>query len=628
MKRKMYRIGKRAAALFLALTILMGSFGADASASDVNIPQATNQESVSPEVVEETPGKDTGGSDEDLSKETEKKEDEKVQPSEQPSGDTSSTTAENTEQAVDTVNTKEDTEDNVEDNTESAENTEEDLDKDPDKDPDEQPDEELQLTATVENLRVAFDCEEFTAGQIITATLTPEDGYVVLAESIVVKDAEGAELELDIQEPDEMGAVVVSFKAAESDMELAASAKQIRNVQITCLDELKEPSTRLSAVASPEVLFEGVEVTVSVTNIGDKLWEADVAAVSGETEIEFEVNGDSLSFSMPDTNVEITLCERESIDYGNLSGEDLSINGDWQGSTSSTKKDNEPDVELGKSARWTDIEDGYAELTITEKDTSDYSNTPVDYIIILDRTRTMSLNESTWEGGGQSVKFQNSNSPCINPQHYYKRGEIQLKLLDHHTGYELSSGHWFTDLPSSPKFWNNHFNSTGRSISPVYGNGCQDRLTMAKQGISELLTQIEQQNKDIPASKIRSRVAFWSFAGPYITSGDKRDQGLFNYVGLTENYSQVKNAVNAVQTYSGTYYKESLKEAYRIISQRNASDSKRKNVYTKVIFISDGMCGDDNLDEVRGLADQVKSLPNTELFDGALWNMAYIREIV
>ena len=45
----------------------------------------------------------------------------------------------------------------------------------------------------------------------------------------------------------------------------------------------------------------------------------------------------------------------------------------------------------------------------------------------------------------------------------------------------------------------------------------------------------------------------------------------------------------------GTYYKESLKEAYRIISQRNASDSRHKDVYTKVIFISDGMCGDDYL---------------------------------
>ena len=485
---------------------------------------------------------------------------------------------------------------------------------DPGEEPAKKPDAELQLTAAAENLSVSFDCEEFTAGQTVTAVLIPEEGYTVLTESISVRDAEGTELELEIRDPDETGAVAVSFEAAGSDMELTAAARQIRKVQITCLDEQKQPSIRLTGEISSKVLYEGAEAVVSVTNTGDKLWEADVSVISEGTGLEYIINGDELSFFMPDADVEVVLYEREAVDYGNLSGEDLSINGSWQGSTSSTKKDNEPDVELGKSARWTDIEDGYAELTITEKDTSDYSNTPVDYIIILDRTRTMSLNESTWEGGSHSAAFQNSNSPCINPEHYYTRGEIRLKLLDYRTGYDISSGRWFSGLPGGARLWNNHYNSTEQNIMPLYGNGCQDRLTMAKQGIRELLSRIEQQNKDIPASKNRSRVAFWSFAGPYIASGDKRDQGLYNYVGLTENYSQVRNAVNAVQTYSGTYYKESLKEAYRIISQRNASDSKHKDVYTKVVFISDGMCGDDNLDEVRALAGQLKSLPNTELF--------------
>ena len=608
MRGKKYRIGKRAAAFFLAMAILTGSFGADISAAAVNAGYTkeivSTEEAVeqlkADENTNENAGRELGeGTDKESDKKPGMELDEETE--KEPGGELNKETDEEPGGESD-----------KETDREPGEESDKETDKEPGEGSDKELDAELQLTAVVENLSAAFDCEEFTAGQVITATLTPEEGYVVLAESIVVRDAEGTELELEIQGPDEAGAVAVSFEAAESDMELAASARHIRNVRITCLDELKEPSARLSAEVSPEVLYEGAEVTVSVTNTGDKLWEADIASASGE--VEFVVKGDSLSFSMPDEDVELVLYEREAIDYGNLSGEDLSINGDWQGNTSSTKKDNEPDVELGKSARWTDIEDGYAELTITEKDTSDYSNTPVDYIIILDRTRTMSLNESTWEGGGQSVKFQNSNSPCINPQHFYMRGDVRLKLVDHRTGYALHSGHWFSDLPSSPKFWNNHYNSSEQSISPVYGNGCQDRLTMAKQGIGELLTRIEQQNKDIPASKNRSRVAFWSFAGPYIASGDKRDQGLYNYVGLTENYNQVKNAVNAVQTYSGTYYKESLKEAYRIISQRNASDSRHKDVYTKVIFISDGMCGDDNLNEVKALAGQVKSLPNTELF--------------
>src|SRR5699024_9251462 len=127
--------------------------------------------------------------------------------------------------------------------------------------------------------------------------------------------------------------------------------------------------------------------------------------------------------------------------------------------------------------------DGYAELTITERDTSDYANIPVDYIIILDRTRTMSLNGSTWEqGGGEGVI--NENSPCINREHYYYKGGIRLWLLDYYTGYDAYSGVWFDDLPGGASSWTKrHYSSSGSNISVSYSNGCQDRLTMAKAAI-------------------------------------------------------------------------------------------------------------------------------------------------
>ena len=636
MKGKKGRIGKRVMMLLLVLVMLTGSSKVETTASGADTRQISDQEkslnteredaSKEQEVLEQTeaePQEEAKPEDTDRTEEESKNTDsaEKESKNADRTEEESKSTDRIEKELKDTDRTEEESKnaDRIEKELEDTDQTEEESEDadSADKDPEgtEPPKAGLQITAAVEHLNIVFDCEEYIAGQTITATLTPEEGYLVDVESVSMTDAEGAEVELDTEGPDEAGAVVIRFEAATSDMELAAVARQKRNVQITCLDELERPSTHLSGKVSPKILYEGVEVRVAVSNTGDKLWEANVSTISEGDEVEFEMSEDAIAFSMPDADVKVLLYERESIEYGNLSGADLSINGDWQGSTSSTKKENEPDVELGKSARWTDIEDGYAELTITEKDTSDYSNTPIDYIIILDRTRTMSLNESTWEGGGASATFKNSNSPCINPNHHYRKGGISLQLLDYYTGRDVATGVWFDNLPSGAKFWNRHYNASGQNITPVYGNGCQDRLTMAKQGIRELLDLIAQQNRDIPASKNKSRVAFWSFAGEYERrTGDKRDQGLYNYVGLTENYNQVKTAVNEVQTYSGTYYKESLKEACRIIRERNTSDNKHKDVYTKVIFISDGMCGDSDLNEIKALANQVKALPNTELF--------------
>ncbi len=482
---------------------------------------------------------------------------------------------------------------------------------------------EAQFTGVGENVTILFDKENYHVGETITATLTPEDNYMVDLGSITVtatdSDENELEVEFEVEGPDENGVVTVYFEAVERNMRLFVSAREQRTVHITCENESGEASVHLSGSLSPDIFYEGVEVTLSVVNTGDILWSANVSTAPDEEEVEFEMHSDSITFTMPDADVEILLYERESMDQGNLSADDSSITGNWQGSTSSTKKDHEPDVELGKSARWTDIEDGFAELIITEKDTSDYSNIPVDYIIILDRTRTMSLNGSTFEGGNGQVSFCNTNSPCINPNHYYYKGGIYLQLLDYFTGFDINSGLWMDNLPDGAKFWNRHYNSSGQNITPTYGNGCQDRLTMAKQGIRELLDLTAQQNQNVPASKNKSRVAFWSFGNGYhMAANDKERKGLFNYVGLTDNYAQVKSAVNGVNTYAGTTYIESLKEAYNIITTRNATDQKHKDVYTKVILVSDGMCTDDNLNQVRQFANQVKALPNTELFTLAI----------
>lgn len=492
---------------------------------------------------------------------------------------------------------------------------------------DEDTEEKIVIKGEGEFINFALEQEAYLPGETVTAVLTPEPGYDVNLESIAVTDADGSAIEYQAEGPDENGTVTLTFQAAETDVTVKAEAEPWTRYSITVITEtLEEGAPVFEAAAEPAELWEGAEAAVSVNYTGSQIWAATVTYGEENADLDFSVSASSVAFTMPAADVTVVLSEREGQDMGDLSAEDGGITGNWQGNASSTKKEYEPDVELGKAARWTDIEDGYGELTITEKDTSDYANIPVDYIIILDRTRTMSLSGTTWEQGGYP-DIVNENSPCINPNHYYYKGGLSLSLVDYYTGFERGSGIWFDNLPGGAGSWiRRHYNGSGQQIGVSYGNGCQDRLTMAKQAVYELMDRIASDNAGVPAGKIKSRVAFWSFAdGTYHGGYDAyRERGLYNYTPWTEDYEAVKTAVGNVKTYSGTYYYESLTEVRNMITSRNQNDSAHAGVYTKVVFISDGICGDNpednghSRDEIRALANQIKGLPNTELFTIAI----------
>lgn len=484
----------------------------------------------------------------------------------------------------------------------------------------------IKVTGEGEYIQFAFDQEKYKPGDTVTAILTPEPGYDLDLESIKVTEG-SAEIEYQTEGPDEDGTITVYFTAAETDMVIMAGviAKPRHSVTVTT-QALGTDASIFETSVDPTDLYQGLTVQVLVNYTGSQIWNATVTYGENSTDLDFSVSPSAITFIMPDADVEVVISERESQDMGDLSSEDGSITGDWQGNSSSTKKENEPDVELSKSARWTNIEDGYAELTITEKDTSAYSNLPVDYIIILDRTRTMSLSGMTWEQGSYP-DIVNENSPCINPNHFYYKGGISLWLRDYYTGYDLNSGYWFDNLSGGASSWSKrHYNTSGYLISTDYANGCQDRLTMAKQAVFELMDKIEEENQKVPSGKNKSRVAFWSFAdGTYYGAADSyRIRGLFNYTPWTENYNDVKQSVSSIKTYSGTYYTESLKEVLNMLVNRNNTDEKHKDIYTKVVFISDGLVGDSTAnnghsrEEVQSLANQIKALPNTELFTIAM----------
>lgn len=483
------------------------------------------------------------------------------------------------------------------------------------------------VTAKGENVSFLFDQDGgYEPGSLVTVTLMPERGYVLDLEALALTDEEGGELPFETGEPDEKGALVMTFEAAAANMQLMAAGKAQPTYEIRITTEaLGQDPSILIGRTEEKVFYPGDEVKVFVEYRGNEIWTATATRDGGESALDITVLEEGIRFTMPDGAVDVTLSEREAQNLGDLSAADGGIQGDWQGNTSSTEKENEPDIALGKSARWTDIENGYAELTITEKDTSDYSNKPTDYIIILDRTRTMSLSQATWEQGGDERDIKNTNSPCINPDHYYQKGGISLHLKDYFTGYDKNTHFWFENLEDGAEGWTKrHYDASGRKISVSYSNGCQDRLSMAKQAIYELIDRIEANNADAPGGR-KSRVAYWSFADG-TNFGEQtvyRYNGLFNYTPWTEDYASVKRAVSQTKTFSGTYYTKSLEQVCQMIEERNRNGGGRANCYTKVIFISDGICGDGPTNnssraQVQALASQIKSMPNTELFTIAM----------
>lgn len=485
---------------------------------------------------------------------------------------------------------------------------------------------EVTVTGEGKHIDFVFDQEAYHPGDTVTAVLTPESAYDLDPDTITVTDQNAEEIGFQSGEADEVGAVTLTFQAAGTDMLVTAEAIAKPRYSVTVTTQsLEAEASVFSAALNSTDLYEGAEAVVSVTYTGQNIWSATVTYGENSADLDFTASSSAVTFTMPAANVEVVISEREGQNMGDLSAEDGSIAGDWQGSTSSTKREHEPDVELSKSARWTDIEDGYAELTIAEKDTSDYANIPVDYIVVLDRTRTMSLSNATWEEGSYAG-ITNENSPCINRNHFYYKGGIRLWLLDYYTGFDYTSGSWFNgNLPGGANSWiKRHYNAAGDEIDTSYANGCQDRLTMAKRAINELVDQIAADNANVPSGKIKSRIAFWSFAGGINEDDYYRKRGLYNYTPWTENYASVKTAVSNVKTYAGTYYWESLKLIRDMITERNRTDQEHTNVYTKVIFLSDGLCGDypggngQSMDTVRAMANQIKSLPNTELFTIAI----------
>ena len=335
-----------------------------------------------------------------------------------------------------------------------------------------------------------------------------------------------------------------------------------------------------------EELVEGSEVEISVNYKGSNGWVATITAM--EEPLDYEMTSNSISFTMPNADVEILLQEMENYDKGDLSGEDTSLGEDiGKQHDVTTSRAYEPDVSIGKAAKWDNIEEGLATLTLTEKDTSDWSDNPSDYIIVLDRTRTMALDDTCFWSENTS-KIGSTNSVCLNENHFYLYNGKPAKLIDYSNGIWLSDKTYFSLNGGEKTLWNAHYNSSGTRITPSLSNGCVDRLALAQKSIKDIMTVLDEQNKKELAGGLKNRVMYWSFSGPTYKDLQLHPNGLWDEVpSFTTDISAAKNAVK-YQSYAGTYYNNSFEKILNEI-QKKQSDQDYKDIPTKVIFISDGL---------------------------------------
>lgn len=476
------------------------------------------------------------------------------------------------------------------------------------------------IDATVENGTASFDKEEYTEGDTVTATLTPEEGYA-FAERFVTLTADGEEVPFEAEENGE--ALVVTFVLGDQDVNLQATAKKIHSISFTYTDVAgADCSAHFQTSVNTEKLIEGEEVKVSVEYSGSLGWAANIAGASGS--VSFEQASGSLTFYMPDEDAVISIQEIEDYNTGNLDNGDTELgDDDGDGSGVTTKKEFEPDVTLGKSARWDDIEEGTATLTLTEEDISAMADAPSDYIIVLDRTSSMAVDYMYVAGSTPRDANGFASSVCLNPNHHYFLNGREVYLVDYGRGYYKDTGeffrtedynhiYWTGDFKgSSAQLWKYHYDSSGRRIDPRVSNGCTDRLLRAQNSIKQILDILEEQNNTILQGGAKNRVMYWSFSGPE----DGYPDGLWDEVPeFTEDIAGAKAALK-YECHSGTYYYESFRQILKKLQEKQ-KDEEHKDIPTKVIFISDGYSYDSDSAkaQILQMSKEIRAMESTELY--------------
>lgn len=487
---------------------------------------------------------------------------------------------------------------------------------------------------SLSGIAYGFDKESYVRGDMITATLTPTSGYAILTDSITLTSSF---MELNSGDgtltfsgectvDEATGVVTVTFPVPDYDISaygtldvdevtMSAEQKELRNITFAYEnldgDTVNESESKVTGTYSPEIVYDGCEVTVDVSAETGVTWGVRAETADGDT-VTPTTSGNTVTFTMPDADVTITLYEKEgtSVVDPDLADGSSDISGEVDEEIAALGGGTEPMVNLSKSAVWTDIENGLANLTITEQDTDKQSNIPTNYIIALDKTRTMSLNSATFENGSDtynaaltasSASYVKTNSPCLNPNHKYFYRDTQIRYVDYENAYlvnldgSLGSG-FVTERVSSrlTEHWKYHTDAAEKTLAPLYKNGCTDRLTIAKNSLVTLVENVKAQMQVLNNPEIMSTFTYWGFAddnSAYDATvnsgvGNYSNRGIYHFVEKSTDYDAVINKIKHTGTRSGTYYLPSFDLAYKLIKSWKDKGDK---AFTKFLFISDGV---------------------------------------
>lgn len=270
------------------------------------------------------------------------------------------------------------------------------------------------LETSTEYASISFEQETAVPGELLTATITADEGYVLPESSftlIAQKDEQNLQ-EIDLQDlnlSEDMKTATATFTVpdlgADETITLVLSAKAVKQYYISQItlesDDSSEEVSGDIAIA-PDILYEGITVTVS--GFPDSYNQV-YAYPYGSTDpvIQLTSVDDGYSFVMPGYDVEIIA--EESDEPLIMDPEDVyTPNTDF---TFGDKSDipNEPSMEVQKQASWTNIQAGEALLTIAEKDLNQYTNLPCDYIILVDCSATM----ETVDPGTSKSRYELAN---------------------------------------------------------------------------------------------------------------------------------------------------------------------------------------------------------------------------
>jgi len=373
-------------------------------------------------------------------------------------------------------------------------------------------------------------------GDTFTATLTAKEGYILLEDDVKVWVCENGnkteEIEYTSSPQSDLSGMGISFevpdKGVDAKYSIIIEAVAKKNYKITNIEyDDGEDVVPLSINFTPSILYQGVTVTIPTTNVPE--WNTVMIYDTNENIIQkyYYTNQEEISFSMPASDISIEFLKGQA---GGNPMEDVNIPSFDPGWGTTSTIEDEPEVKLNKSAAWTNIEQGLAQLNISTMDLGNVYSWPCDYIILVDCSATMRNTDA-----GQSVDRYTLAMNAINT------------LVSH---IEQANA----NFPQSEK----------SQVAYISYSGAEDE--------SKRITTMY--------GKIKTR---WSERKKYGKSWEDY-AGIFTYQPLTTDYAAVRQSVNSSMRDACRGSKSTLALEKTLEMLNNRADKSR---FAKVIILSD-----------------------------------------